>query len=109
MDMSQTDNTLSKLNAIEILYRRGYQSEVIDRAMDKLIAMERHRAQEELNDLERRLQEFEARYLLSSEDFKARFQQGDLGDAADFFEWSAFYDMRQAVRERLQNLENLPA
>jgi len=46
--MSQTDSTLSKLNALEILYRRGYQSEVIDRAMDKLIAMERHRARQEL-------------------------------------------------------------
>lgn len=107
--MDQTDSTISKLNALEILYRRGYQSEVIDRAMDKLIAMERHRAQQELDDLTRRLQEFESRYHLSSEDFQARFQKGDMGDEADFFEWSAFYDMRQAVRERLQDLENLPA
>ena len=53
--MSQTDSTISKLNAIEILYRRGYQSEVIDRAMDKLIALERHRAQQELSEVEKRL------------------------------------------------------
>lgn len=107
--MSQTDSTISKLNAIEILYRRGYQSEVIDRTMDKLIALERHRAQQELSEVEKRLQEFEARYHLSSEDFQARFQKGEMGDAADFFEWNAFYDMRQAVRERLQNLETIPA
>jgi len=107
--MSRTDSTLSKLNALEILYRRGYQSEVIDRAMDKLIAMERQRAQQELDDLARRLQEFETRYHLSSEEFQARFQNGDLGDEADFFEWNAYCEMRQAVRERLQNLENLPA
>lgn len=107
--MNQTDSTISKLNAIEILYRRGYQSEVIDRAMDKLIAMERYRAQQELNEVEKRLQEFEAHYRLSSEDFQARFQDGEMGDAADFFEWNAFYDMRQAVRERLQNLETIPA
>jgi len=107
--MSQTDSTLSKLNALEILYRRGYQSEVIDRAMDKLIAMERHRAQQELTDLEGRLRELEIRYKMTSEDFQARFQRGELGDDADFFEWSAFYDMRQAVRERLQNLETIPA
>lgn len=107
--MSQTDSTLSKLNAIEILYRQGYQSEVIDRAMDKLIAMERHRAQQELTDLEGRLRDFEARYHMSSEDFQTRFQMGELGDEADFFEWSAFYDMRQAVRERLKSLETVTA
>lgn len=107
--MDQPDSTLSKLQAIETLYRRGYQSEVIDRAMDKLIAIERHRAQEELADLDGRIREFETRYHMSSEDFQKRFQEGELGDEADFFEWSAFNDMRQSVRERLQNLEIAPA
>jgi len=52
--MNRTDSTLSKLNAIEILYRRGYHIEVIDRTLDKQIAMERHRAQQDLNDLSHR-------------------------------------------------------
>jgi hypothetical protein len=56
--MSQMDSMLSKLNGIEILFGRGYQSEVIDRAMDKLIAREPHRAPQELSDLAGRLREF---------------------------------------------------
>ena len=54
-------------------------------------------------------QAFEAEYQMPSEDFYRRFHKGGLGDGADFFEWSAFYDMYQLVRERLEDLEVEPA
>jgi hypothetical protein len=38
--MSTTVATLDKLRTLEQLYRQGYSTEVIDRTVDKLLAME---------------------------------------------------------------------
>ena len=104
-DMATHTDTLNKLQIIELLYRHGYRSDVIDRAVDKLIAPERHSALRELVDIEAQLRQFEARYGMSSEEFYRRFQRGELGDSADFFEWSACHDMAQSVQARLQDLQ----
>jgi len=56
---------------------------------------------EKLSELEMRLKAFEQHYQMRSEDFYRRFQQGQLGDSADFFEWSAVYTMHRSVVERL--------
>ena len=49
-----------------------------------------------------RLKIFEARDQMSSETFYRRFRAGELGDTADVVEWSVFYEMWQAVQERLE-------
>ena len=38
------------------------------------------------------------------EEFYARFRAGKMGDSADMFEWSAFYQMRASTLKRLQTL-----
>lgn len=59
----------------------------------------------------RRLREkcevFEAKHRMSSDDFLNRFQQGNIGDEEDFFEWKALMEgIRewQKTREELANL-----
>ena len=42
---------------------------------------------------------------MTSADFSRRFHAGELGDEADYFQWSAFHDMAQVLHRRLQNLE----
>ena len=42
---------------------------------------------------------------MSSTQFQQRFHAGQLGDDADFFEWSAFHDMAKNLRQRLAMLE----
>ncbi|HOU15842.1 MAG TPA: hypothetical protein PKZ84_22285 [Anaerolineae bacterium] len=101
--MTLEATTLEKLSVLETLYRRGYQSDVIDLTVDKMIALERERAERELKEFDIRLKAFEQHYQMRSEDFYRRFQQGQLGDSADFFEWSAVYAMHQSVVERLEN------
>ena len=39
--MATEGNTPTKQQTTEMLYRHGYQSEVIDRAWDKILAIER--------------------------------------------------------------------
>jgi hypothetical protein len=90
--------TLNKLQHLESLYQRGYQSEMIDRSLDKIMALEYAAVQRELTDLQQRLQKFENQYHFSSAEFYAKFQAGTLGDSADFVEWSTFYDMWLGVQ-----------
>jgi hypothetical protein len=103
--MATEEKTLKKLRYLQMLYHQGYRSDMIDRSLDKIIALERASAQRELGDLRNRLQVFETRYHMSSEDFYRRFRAGELGDAMDFVEWSAFYEMWKSVWERLEMLE----
>jgi len=102
--MSVTIHTLDKLQSLEQLYRQGFHSQVIDQAIDKLLAMEIEQAQEDLRDLESRLAACEQRYNMPSEEFYRRFRAGEMGDEADFAEWSIFYDMRQDTLQRLKLL-----
>ena len=44
---------------------------------------------------------YEEQFDMSSEEFYRRFRAGELGDGMDFVEWSAFYEMYQAVRQGL--------
>lgn len=96
--------TLEKLQVLEALCRSGYQSDVIQRTIDKLIALEQARVQNKLSDLTAHLETFEDRYEMSSDEFYRRYENGELGDAADFMEWSSFYDMAQSVQQHLNRL-----
>ncbi len=102
--MSAHGQTLARIQSLERLYRRGYRSKTVDVTMDKLLALEQDRVQRKLLEIEQRLRTFEAQYRLSSDEFHRRFQAGELGDAADMFEWSAFYQMWLSVREQLAEL-----
>jgi len=106
--MGNAVHTLNKLQSLEQLYRQGFRSEVIDRAIDKLLATEIERAHAERRDLDARLANYEKRYHMSSEEFYRRFRDGELGDGMDFVEWSVFYEMHQAILERLRMLGATP-
>lgn len=102
--MLQHTNTLEKLHVLESLYQQGYQNALVDQALNKILDLEREKAQDDLKDLEQHLQRFETQYHFSSEECYTRFHQGELGDEGDYFEWSAYYDMYQSVCKRLQIL-----
>lgn len=101
-------NTLGNLLKLETLYREGYQSEVVDRTLDKMIALEYAQTRRELETFEGFLAGYERQYQMCSRDFYQRFHAGELGDNADYFEWSALYDMAQTLRRRLHALESEP-
>lgn len=98
-------NILDKIHVLETIFRSGYQNDVIERTLDKIIFSERDKAIIELTELRNQLRSFEKKYKMASDNFYPRFQNGELGDDADFFEWSAFYGMYQSVSKRLANLE----
>ena len=97
--MTMQISTINKLKSLETLYNQGYQSDIIDQTVDKIILLERKNAQEELKNLQVDILDFENKYQMNSEEFYARFQAGKMGDSADFFEWSALYDMTKPLNK----------
>jgi hypothetical protein len=102
--MNLQASTLQKLHALEVIYQEGYHNAVVDRIVDKMVLLEREQAQHDLTELQQRLRTFETHYQMESETFYTRFQNGELGDDTDFFEWSALLNMHQSVLRRLQAL-----
>ena len=102
--MTMQVSTLTKLKKIESLYHQGYQSDIIDQTVDKIIVFERANTHRELKNLQADISNFEKEYQMNSEDFYTRFHAGKMGDQADFFEWSALYDMEKSLDKRLENL-----
>jgi len=101
MTVYHTKNTLESLKT---LYQQGYRSEVVDKAVAKIVAMEIEQAEQTIADLELRLSEFEKRHQMTSMEFYERFQTGGLGDDVEFVEWSAFVEMRDATRSWIEIL-----
>ncbi len=77
---------------------------VLELTIGKLLDRETSRLISQKARLEQQLADFEQRYSLSSEEFYERFEQGELGDAMDFVEWSATYEMAANLQHRLSIL-----
>ena len=107
--MNEDVQTLSRIRSLERLYLEGYRSSVIDATIDKLIAMESLALERELAELENHLHAFESQHNLTSDEFYSRFCDGKMGDSADMFEWSAFYQMRASVLKRLETIRSQAA
>jgi hypothetical protein len=77
---------------------------VLELTIDKLLDRETSRLISQEARLEQQLADFERRYSLSSEEFYEKFERGELGDAMDFVEWSATYEMATKLRRQLSIL-----
>ena len=79
---------------------------VLEMAIDKLLAREIGRMRELKRRLTAELAEFEKHYALKSADFYRRYESGEMGDSADFVEWSATVEMLENAQKQMSLLEN---
>ena len=102
--------TLEKVRRLEqyIAVDNSAVDPVLDIAIDKLLAREIERMRELKARLADQLAEFEERYALKSADFYTRYENGEMGDATDFVEWSATVEMLANAEKRLALLERSP-
>ena len=98
---------LSKVKRLEE-YMASTNASSLDRVLvlsiDKLLDRETSRLISQKARLEQQLSDFEQRYSFSSEEFYEKFERGELGDAMDFVEWSATYEMTANLRRQLSIL-----
>lgn len=109
VEMGVQENTLTGLQYLVTLYRQGHRNPVIDLAVEKLVALERQQTRRKAAELQARLTACERQYQMTSDDFYRRFRAGELGDTMEMMEWSVFYEMWVATRQRLTLLETQPA
>ena len=94
------------LHPLERLVKAGLDTPFLVKALEKLVEDQIKHEEAELQRLRPRLDEYEERYQLSSKDFFQRYQNGEMGDDMDFFEWNVFYKMFQDSQQRLHLLKD---
>jgi hypothetical protein len=99
--MSAVLSKIKRLEEYVSLTGESAQDRVWEQALDKLLAREVTLLTEQKTRLQTQLAEFERQYNLASDEFYIRFERGELGDATDFVEWSATYEMIQNLEDRL--------
>jgi hypothetical protein len=97
--------TSEPLQILDLLYRQGYRSNLIERSLNKIIELERANNLKQASELQEKLQTYELQYQMPSDIFYQRFSEGRLGDEMDYFEWGVIYELWQSVQERLQVLQ----
>ena len=94
----------SVLEKIEILQSLGAE-QLADQALTKVIQVEADRLKQEQQRLKTELTKFESRYQMTSEACQQEFEEGKLGDAGAFFEWTSMYSIYQRNEHTLRLLE----
>lgn len=102
----QTDiASIDKLHAIESLLRNGYKSALVGRTLNKLTEIELSKLNRELEEIETRIEKFEALYNIDSDIFIEKFHSGQAADSADNIEWISFVDMRIELIKKIRIIQ----
>jgi len=102
--MSTVLNKVKRLEEYMASTNASSLDRVLELSIDKLLDRETSRLISQKARLEQQLADFEQRYSLNSEEFYEKFERGELGDAMDFVEWSATYEMVANLRCQLSIL-----
>lgn len=102
--MTVASLTIGRLQALEQIYTQGYQDNVVDLTLRKLIERQVQQDETQLAELQRDLLRFEQRYGVSSSDFYARYQAGQVGDDMDAFEWNVAFKMYSRLAKAVETL-----
>ncbi|MCB0206641.1 MAG: hypothetical protein KDH89_17610 [Anaerolineae bacterium] len=94
-------STAQRLTQLAVLYQKGQASELMDRTLEKLLALETQQSSDQLAELQADLVEFEKRYQMTSTDFYARYQTGETDDRMDYVEWASLVQMADNLRKRV--------
>lgn len=102
--------TLEKLRLFERYLElvNGNADEALDTVLDKLLERKRAELARYRDEMRAELDAFENRYNLTSTEFFEKFERGELGDATDFFDWSATWQMYNNARNYLRVLSDEP-
>jgi hypothetical protein len=106
--MVATTQILKKLQLLqELIGEEDIGDEVTDVTISKLLHYEIDKLRGRQNQIRERLTTFEVGYGLKTEEFVAKFREGTIGDAMDFFEWAALADMDHELSQRLTEAERV--
>ena len=89
---------------IDVLKQIGVEA-LLEQTLTKIIQSELYQLMQTQENLRQELAQFEQRYRISSQECWNRFEAGELGDDADYFEWTGLYEIYQLNEAILQRLK----
>ena len=105
--MGDTNKTLHNLRLLQELIKREETLDTfVEATVMKLLDYESERLGAYKKTLQGKLEAFEQQYGLRTAEFCHDFRVGRLGDATDFFEWSALADIYQDMSKALADVDN---
>lgn len=78
----------------------------LSHVLTKLLSVILNQYQLRLERYARDLRDYEERYGMDTPAFHERFEAGEMGDSADFFEWDGLYDLQRDLTEKIRRLES---
>lgn len=94
------------IKGLEQIFEKNLSDDYLQKAISKIISYEIAKTIQELEELKKELKAYEEQFKMKSGEFFSKFSAGELGDSADFFEWSALYQMYLRASERLNILKS---
>ena len=106
--MAGTAHIVEKLQLLQALVQgEAVGDDVTEATISKLLSYQLEKLRERQRQIREKLTAFEERYNLKTDEFSRRFREGRMGDAMDFFEWSALADIYQDLSQRLTEAERV--
>jgi hypothetical protein len=102
---NQTTAAASK-KMMEGLFSIGA-GKIVENTLSKVISFQLSRYRDSIDRINSDLKKFETAYKMSSEQFYQKFEEGELGDDEDFFEWSGLYENVRLFKKRIEDLDPL--
>lgn len=72
---------------------------LLDKVIESLVEADRRK----LASFQRKLAEFEQHHGMSTADFQARFDAGELGDASEWFDWDGYAALSASLEHKLHD------
>jgi hypothetical protein len=93
-----------KLQLLQETYMNGKEfGLILDKLLDSTLSEYRLR----LARYNQELEQFEQRFGIASAQLYQQFQQGDAGDAIEYFEWTGVYELKRDLLQKIQKLETV--
>jgi len=100
-----TDMVLDTFHKLEALKENFSDNLELGHVLTKLLSVVLNQYQLRLERYARDLRDYEERYHMDTPAFHERFDAGELGDSADFFEWDGLYDLQRDLTGKIHRLE----
>lgn len=103
-DVDKMTTGISQIAALKKIYQNGLEDSYLEKAINKIVTHEISKTRKDIEMLKEDLSELEEKFNMDSSIFFEKWESGLLGDDADFFEWSALYQMFLKAKKRLELL-----
>lgn len=98
------------LHSLESYLRFADEDDImlIESTLDKLIDREISMVESKIGRYDQMLGKFVQKYNMNFDEFKKRFEKGEIEEDMDYLEWSSIVDAKEHCQEKIKALKRVP-